>query len=177
MRRLILVFLLILTSCSSISNRNESITNFASCSTILTRGMSADGLFLPCLDGKGEVALGSIEGPALITVWASWCTNCESQRPYLNKLYEENKGNFQIIGVDVEEKSREVGAKHALKKGMAYPHLYDPDGRTNKTFGPGIPVTQFINDKGALVFQQIGPFTSYQELTEKVRKYLGVVVT
>ena len=42
--------------------------------------MKADGTFVECLDGEGEVALESIEGPAVISAWASWCSNCEAQR-------------------------------------------------------------------------------------------------
>jgi len=171
---LLLAMVLILTSCTSSATKDEAITSFAECSTIKIRGMSADGTFLQCLDGTGELAIGSIEGPALITVWASWCTNCESQRPYLNKLYQEGRGRFQVIGVDVDEKNREIGYQHALKKGMAFPHLYDPDGRTNSIFGPGVPVTQFINSQGVLAFQKVGPFTSYKELTSLVNRYLGI---
>lgn len=177
MKRILLTFVLLLTSCSSPIAKDESIASFASCSTIKVRGMSADGLFLPCLQGTGELALGSIEGPALISAWASWCTNCESQRPYLIRFFNENKEKIQVIGVDVEEKSKEVGFQHALKKGMAFPHLYDPDGRTTKFFGPGVPITQFINSQGVLVFQQIGPFKSYQELQTLVEKYLKVKVS
>lgn len=176
MRRVLLSLLLVLTSCTSPQAKNESISSLASCSTIKVRGMSADGIYLPCLEGSGEIALGSIEGPALITVWASWCTNCESQRPYLNRLFNESNRKIQIVGVDVEEKSKEAGYKHALKKGMAYPHLYDPDGRTTKAFGPGVPITQFINESGALAFQQVGPFKSYRELQSLVEKYLGVKI-
>ena len=177
MKRILLATLLVLTSCSSPTTKNESISSFEPCSTIKVRGMSADGLFLPCLEGSGELALGSIEGPAVISAWASWCTNCESQRPYLIRLFNENKEKIQVIGVDVEEKNKEDGFQHALKKGMGYPQLYDPDGRTTTFFGPGVPITQFINSQGVLVFQQIGPFKSYTELQTLVERYLKVQVS
>ena len=173
-----MAFLLVLTltSCSSLPPKDESIQAFASCSSIKTRGMSADGTFLQCLEGNGELALESIEGPALISAWASWCSNCESQRPYLIELYKKAQGKIQVIGVDVEEKSKSEGFEHALKKGMPYPQLYDPDGRTSKVFGPGVPITQFKDANNQIVFQQIGPFKSYEELQTLVAKYLGVEI-
>ena len=150
MKLWIAIVCLLLTSCTSPSSKSEAITTFAPCSSIQTKGMSTDGVFLECLDGEGQVAIGSIEGPAVISAWASWCTNCEAQRPYLIELYEKSSGKLQVIGVDVEEKSKKDGYEHALKKGMAYPHLFDPDGRTSENFGPGVPITQFINAEGTL---------------------------
>jgi thiol-disulfide isomerase/thioredoxin len=138
--------------------------------------MSADETFVQCLEGKGELALESIEGPALISAWASWCSNCESQRPYLIELYQKAKGKIQVVGVDVEEKSKSEGFEHALKKGISYPQLYDPDGRTSNAFGPGVPITQFKDAKNRVVFQQIGPFKSYEEIQTLVAKYLGVEI-
>ena len=175
-RAMTLLLVFTLTSCSSPPPKDESIQSFASCSSIKTRGMSADGTFLQCLEGKGELALESIEGPALISAWASWCSNCESQRPYLIELYKKAQGKIQVIGVDVEEKSKSEGFEHALKKGMPYPQLYDPDGRTSKVFGPGVPITQFKDANNQIVFQQIGPFKSYEELQTLVAKYLGVEI-
>jgi len=173
-----MAFLLVLTltSCSSLPPKDESIQAFASCSSIKTRGMSADGTFLQCLEGEDELALESIEGPALISAWASWCSNCESQRTYLIELYKKAQGKIQVIGVDVEEKSKSEGFDHALNKGMSYPQLYDPNGRTTKVFGPGVPITQFKDAKNQVVFQQIGPFKSYEELITLVAQYLGVEI-
>ena len=176
MKRL-MVLLLLLTSCSFDTSTRESISAFAPCGTIQTTGAAADGVMLQCLDGDGELAIEAIEGPALISVWASWCSNCEKQRPYLIRAFNESRDRFQIIGVDVEEKSKEVGHKHALARGMAYPQLFDPDGRSSKVFGPGVPITQFINENQKLVFQQIGAFSSYNDLVEKIYKYLGVEIS
>ena len=176
MKRLILVCVLLLASCTEPGAKNSAISEFAHCSTLKVRGMSADGLFLPCLESEGKIALGSIEGPAVISAWASWCTNCESQRPFLIRLYENAKEKIQVVGVDVEEKSKEEGFKHALNNGMSYPQLYDPDGRTSKVFGPGVPITQFINSNGVLAFVQVGPLKSYKELQGLVKKYLDIEV-
>ena len=136
--------------------------------------MSADGLRVECLDGKGEVALNSIEGPAVISVWASWCSNCESQQENFIRLFNEVGDQIQVIGIDVEEKSKSQGYSHALRNGMEYPQLYDPDGRTSNYFGPGVPITQFIDAKGSIAFQKVGPITSYQQLIDLIETYLKI---
>lgn len=176
MKRLWLVLVLLLSSCSSATTQTAPIESFAPCSSIKTTGMKADGLMLECLDGEGELALQAIEGPAVISVWASWCTNCEAQRPNFIKLYEQAEGRFQVIGIDVEEKNKEDGYEHALKKGMGYPHLYDRDGRTSNYFGPGVPITQFITADGQLAFQKIGPIFTYEEMQQLMDEYLGIKV-
>jgi thiol-disulfide isomerase/thioredoxin len=178
MKRLLLVLVLLLSSCSN-SNVQQSvpIESFAPCSSIEYTGMKADGLFVECLDGDGELALQGIEGPAVINVWASWCTNCESQRENFIRLYKEAGEKLQVVGIDVEEKNKSDGYNHALKKGMAYPQLYDPDGRTSNYFGPGVPITQFIDKDGNLAFQKIGPILKYEEMQELVKKYLAIDIS
>lgn len=136
--------------------------------------MSADSDFVECLDGPGTLSIGAIEGPAVISVWASWCTNCEAQRENFIRLFNESDGRFQVIGLDVEEKSKSDGYEHALAKGMAYPQLFDPDGSTASEFGPGVPITRFIDANNQIAYQAIGPILNYEDLKEMVSKYLGV---
>jgi len=175
MKRLLLALVLLLTSCApSTSEKSVPIESFAPCSSIKYTGMKADGLFVECLDGKGELALQGLEGPAVISVWASWCTNCEAQRENFIRLYKEAGEKLQVIGLDVEEKKKSDGFNHALKKGMAYPQLFDPDGRTSNYFGPGVPITQFIDKNGKLAFQKIGPILKYEEMQQLVKKYLEI---
>ena len=175
MKRLLLALVLLLTSCApSTLEQSGPIESFAPCSSIKYTGMKADGLFVECLEGKGELALQGIEGPAVISVWASWCTNCEAQRENFIRLYKEAGEKLQVIGLDVEEKNKSDGFNHALKKRMAYPQLFDPDGRTSNYFGPGVPITQFIDKNGKLAFQKIGPILKYEEMQELVNKHLEI---
>ncbi len=176
MKRYLLVLILLLSSCSSATTETAPIKSFAPCSSIQSTGMNADGLMLECLDGEGELAVQAIEGPAVITVWASWCTNCEAQRPNFIKLYEESKGRFQVVGIDVEEKSKADGYEHAWKKGMSYPHLFDRTGSTANYFGPGVPITQVITADGQLAFQKVGPIFTYEEMQQLMDEYLGIKV-
>ena len=175
MKRFLLVLVLLLTSCTSApSEQSEAIDAFAPCSSIKTTGMKADGTFVECLDGEGEVALEGIEGPAVISAWASWCSNCEAQRKNFIRLYEEAGDQLQVVGVDMEEQSKSDGYEHALNKGMRYPQLYDPDGRTADYFGPGIPVTLFINSRQQIVWRVFGPIIDYAHLKTLVKEHLEI---
>jgi cytochrome c biogenesis protein CcmG/thiol:disulfide interchange protein DsbE len=164
MKRFLLVFVLLLSSCSSsATNQSAPIDSLAPCSSIKTTGAAADGLMLECLDGEGELAVQAIEGPAVISVWASWCTN-------------EAGDKLQVIGIDVEEQKKSDGYEHALKRGMNFPQLYDPDGRTSNYFGPGVPITQFIDKNGVIAFQKIGPIFTYEEMQQLVSEYLEIKI-
>jgi thiol-disulfide isomerase/thioredoxin len=174
MKRILVVFLLLLTSCSSATQESLEIESFAPCSSIQYTGMKADGTFVECLEGKGELALEGIEGPAVISAWASWCSNCEAQRENFIRLYKEAGDQLQVIGLDSEESKKSDGFEHALKKGMSYPQLYDPDGRSIDLFGPGVPITRFIDSSGKLAFLKVGGIYSYEEMRTLVKKHLGI---
>lgn len=175
MRYLVSIMILMLCGCGA-STQSQPITSLAPCSKIATTGMAADGLMVECLDGTGTLNINAIEGPAVITVWASWCANCEAQRENFIRLFNESEGQFQVIGLDVEEQSKADGYEHALMKGMSFPQLFDPDGRTTDIFGPGVPITRFINSNNELAYQAIGPILDYQDLKALVAKHLGVAV-
>ena len=109
MKRFLLASLLLLTSCTSATPQSAPIESFAPCSSIKYTGMKADGTFIECLEGKGELALEGIEGPAVISAWASWCSNCEAQRENFIRLYKEAGDKLQVIGLDREETKKSDG--------------------------------------------------------------------
>ena len=59
---------------------------------------------------------------------------------------------------------------------MNFPQLYDPDGRTSNYFGPGVPITQFIDKNGVIAFQKIGPIFTYEEMKQLVSEYLEIKI-
>ena len=95
MKRFLAIFALLLTACAPAKNESSSIESFAPCSSIKYSGIAAGGTMVECLEGDGELALEGIEGPAVISAWASWCTNCEAQRENFIRLYKEAATNFK----------------------------------------------------------------------------------
>jgi thiol-disulfide isomerase/thioredoxin len=164
----------ILTSCGSEAPESISLGKVVSCSSIETNPNITEGTTLECLDGNSKVVIEAIKGPAIINVWGSWCAPCRDEMPFLRELAAI--GKVQIIGVDVEEPNIEKGRKFVIKQGITWPNLYDRDGSTKSTFGPGVPVTWYINSESEVVHKHIGVLKSKDELFSNVEKYLGVKV-
>ena len=168
---LILISSLVFSSCSTIRESTQSFEPI-SCSTIAKQPASNVpdlNIEIPCIDGKISVLLSQIKGPALINVWASWCEPCREEIPIFNKLYRLNAGKIQIIGIDVEEKNKEVGIKFALEMGMNWPQLFDNKRKTVPIFGTGIPVTLFIDKEGNIVYKKIGSIDNFPEITSLIK--------
>ena len=105
MRIWLVLLSLLLTSCSTQSDKSAfPVDSLAPCSSIKTTTSTNDGMLLECLDSDDEMSIKSIAGPTVISVWASWCTNCAAQRKNFIKLHDEAGDLLQVIGVDVEER-------------------------------------------------------------------------
>jgi thiol-disulfide isomerase/thioredoxin len=129
---------------------------------------------LECLGGGDAIATDQIVGPALINVWGTWCKPCREELPHLAEFYEKNKGQVNVIGIAVEERSQAVVAKFIENNGMNWPVLYDADGSTKAEFGLGVPVTWFVDEDGEVQYKKFGPFRSLEEIETATHKYLGV---
>ena len=168
---------ILLTSCSSNSNLPFDQGFVPSCAGIDTSGTSTNELSLDCLDGSGLVDFYSIKGPIVVNVWGSWCEGCRQEMPYFVELYQNElfkNGEIKLLGVDVEESSRRVGINFIKAYGMSWPHLEDLEGKTKILFGPGAPVTWFIDKDGKVVSKHIGAYTDRDQLFTQVEKAFGV---
>ena len=183
MRRFIVIIfsslfvLSLLTSCSSNSNLPFNQGFVPSCVGIDTSGTSTNELFLDCLDGSGAINFFSIKGPIVVNVWGSWCEGCRQEMPYFVELYQRQpfkSGEIKLLGIDIEEISRQVGVDFIKAYGMSWPHLEDITGKTKTLFGPGAPVTWFIDKNGKVLSKQIGAYTDREQLFTQVEKAFGV---
>jgi len=168
----LLISTFLLTSCGSDNSTISSPGEVISCSSIEINPKITSGTILECLDGNSKVVLEAIKGPAIINVWGSWCAPCREEMPFLRELAAT--GKVQIIGIDVEEPNMEKGRKFVVDQGITWPNLYDQDGSTKSTFGPGVPITWYINSEGEVIHKHIGVLKSKDELFSDVAKYLGV---
>jgi hypothetical protein len=97
--------------------------------------------------------------------------------PYFVELYQNElfkSGEIKLLGVDIEESSRQVGVNFIKTYGMSWPHLEDLDGKTKILFGPGAPVTWFIDKGGKVVNKHIGAYTDRDQLFTQVEQAFGV---
>jgi cytochrome c biogenesis protein CcmG, thiol:disulfide interchange protein DsbE len=173
MKKVVIVILLLLLPACSVSSTHV-MGEVVSCESISKENSFTGGIDLKCLDGESGAQLEALRGPMVINVWGSWCGPCKEEIPIFRSFYEKAKGSVQLIGVNVEEASIEDGRDFVEHNGILWPNLYDPDGRSRKYFGMGVPVTWFIAADGSVTGKKIGVITDEEELIALTEKYLGV---
>jgi thiol-disulfide isomerase/thioredoxin len=165
--------LIISTLLLSLTPSSYAAGSVVSCSAIKTgQGQVKSKTLLSCLDNKSKVMLEGIRGPVVINVFGSWCAPCQQEIPIFVSLYATKK--VSIVGIDVEETNMQAGRNFVIKKGITWPILYDASGITKSSFGPGVPVTWFLDAKGYVVYRHVGLVTSQAQLNAEVTKYLGI---
>ena len=139
----------------------------------LAGAMTPDGQPAPGLSTKDL----KTPGIKMLSFFASWCTGCRAEHPFLMEL--ARKKVIPIVGIaykDPHEKSlawlRELGNPYS-RIGV------DRKGRTGIDFGVyGIPESFFINSEGRIIYKYIGPLDArawqkvvLPELEKAKRKY------
>jgi thiol-disulfide isomerase/thioredoxin len=166
----------LISSCSSTTQIN-SPGFVPGCDQIKLLDTADKSIVMPCLDGAVSINFHQLKGPMVINVWGSWCEGCKEEMPYFVDLYETQaleSGQIQLLGINVEESSKEDAIEYVKKSGMSWPHLEDLDGISKSIFGPGVPVTWFIDKEGKNVGIKIGAYTNKDQLFEQVEKTFGI---
>ena len=173
---ILVITTLLISACSS--NTQISSPGFApGCDQIKLLDTADKSIVMPCLDGSGSVNFHQVKGPMVINVWGSWCQGCKEEMPYFVDLYKTQafeSGQIQLLGINVEESSKVEAIEYIKKSGMSWPHLEDLDGISKSIFGPGVPVTWFVNEAGENVGTKIGAYTNKDQLFEQAEKAFGI---
>lgn len=95
--------------------------------------------------------LETIDRPAVVNVWASWCLPCRSEAPLLNEAFAKYGDRIEFIGVDVAD--NQADAKAFLDEfGLDFDHFFDRDREIPAAYsGIGTPITFFFGPNGDLV--------------------------
>jgi cytochrome c biogenesis protein CcmG, thiol:disulfide interchange protein DsbE len=133
---------------------------------------------LACVGTGPAVHLAGLTGtPTVVNVWASWCTDCFPEFPYLVQLSKRLSGKVRVLGVDTADTDDGALSFAArLHPAMHYPSVADP---TNKVLDglhvtPGPPETAFVSRDGTLVHVHPGAYSSLAQLEHDVTTYLHV---
>ena len=124
--------------------------------------------------GKFDVAAerGTV---VLINVWATWCGPCRYEIPALEKLHKkyESRG-FKVVGVSIDEGSREPVKAFVADHSMQYPIAHDPDGKVATMFQTEvIPTSVLIDRNGKIVWEKRGAIEENEEpLTKAIEAAL-----
>ena len=175
---LLIAITLLLSGCSTGEKAQTAVLGvIPPCDQIDTSKVTKKTLQMQCLDGSSVINFHSIKGPLIINVWASWCEGCKEEMSYFIDLYANpvfKNGEVKLLGIDVDEKNADSGPNFIKSYGMSWPHLEDVDGRSKIVFGPGVPVTYFLDSTGKVIHKHIGAFLSKAQLYEAVEKYFEV---
>ena len=172
----LLITTLLISSCT-LPTQVSAPGVVASCDQIKLLESADKSVLMGCLDGSGEINFHKIKGPLLINVWGSWCEGCKQEMPYFVELYQSQlfkNGQIQMLGINVEEKSNKDAIDYIQKSGMSWPNLEDASGISKSIFGPGVPVTWFIDENGKTVEIKIGAYTNKKQLFNQVENAFGV---
>jgi thiol-disulfide isomerase/thioredoxin len=172
----LLITTLLISGCTS-PNEVSAPGVVTSCDQIRLLESADKSVLMGCLDGSGEINFHQIKGPMLINLWGSWCEGCKQEMPYFVELYQNplfKNGQIQMLGVNVEEESKEDAIDYIQKSGMSWPNLEDTSGISKSIFGPGVPVTLFIDENGKTMDTKIGAYTNKKQLFNQVEKAFGV---
>jgi len=106
-----------------------------------------DGTTFKLQDKKGKVVL--------VNLWATWCGPCINEMPHLNEMQEQFKDKgFEIIGLDIDEESKEDIDAFAAKQKLNYQLGWSGNVVKNEfvkvTKLDGIPQSILINRDGQL---------------------------
>ena len=98
-----------------------------------------------------EEHLATIDRPAVVNVWASWCLPCRSEAPLLDEAFSIYGDRVEFIGIDVQD--NQTDAKAFLAEfGLDFDHFFDRNREVPNAYGGiGTPITFFFAANGELV--------------------------
>ncbi|MEV6341781.1 TlpA disulfide reductase family protein [Actinoplanes sp. NPDC051851] len=167
---------LLLSGCAS---SDETPAPFAACPAATGGSSKLPDLTLPCFrdadDDAPAIGLSKLTGPAVINIWASWCSPCRAELPIMQELSDRSAGTLTVLTVDSGDR-REAAASFATDHGVTMPTLFDEKGALAAAIGQSaLPATIFVSADGEIYVHRL-PLDA-AGLTEQLKEHLGLTVT
>jgi cytochrome c biogenesis protein CcmG/thiol:disulfide interchange protein DsbE len=156
-----LVALLLLTGCSTESPKKAAVA-----SVLPDISLAAFGSGRP-LD------LGSLEGPTVVSVWASWCGPCRKELPQFQAFSQKYAGKVAVVGVDFQDTRQDAARALIRQTGVRYPLYTDPGGKIRAS---ALPELILVDAKGKVAYRQYVQIQSVAQLEQLVRQHLGAAL-
>jgi len=121
-------------------------------------GKPAPDFTLESLEGK-NIQLSGYKGQAvLLNFWATWCGPCKIEMPWFVELQKEyGPQGLQIVGVAMDDSSKDDIAKFVKEMGVNYPILIGKEAVGEQYGGVNVlPTTFFIDRDGKIVAREFG---------------------
>jgi cytochrome c biogenesis protein CcmG/thiol:disulfide interchange protein DsbE len=125
--------------------------------------------------GGGTLDLAKAPGqPMVMNLWGSWCGPCREELPIVEQFAQAAAGQVRVMGV-ISKDGRPQAESFAADAGVTFPSAFDGEGELMTDLGlHGLPYTYFLDADGALVYTQVGPVTSLDQLRTLAAEHLGV---
>jgi thiol-disulfide isomerase/thioredoxin len=139
----------------------------------LTASAPAPDFSLESLDGKAT-RLSDFRGKAvLLNFWATWCGPCKIEMPWFVDFQNQyGSQGLQIVGVAMDDASKEDIAKFAKDMGVNYPVLIGKEAVGDEYGGvPALPETFLIARDGKIMDKIIG-LRGKAEIEDAIKKAL-----
>ena len=139
----------------------------------ITRSTVAPDFSLESLEGK-TMRLSDFRGKAvLLNFWATWCGPCKIEMPWFVELQQKyGSQGLQVVGVAMDDASKEDIAKFAKEMGVNYPVLIGKEAVGDSYGGiPALPETFFIGRDGKVVDKILG-LRGKAEIEDAIKKAL-----
>jgi thiol-disulfide isomerase/thioredoxin len=140
----------------------------------ITRSTVAPDFSLESLEGK-TMRLSDFRGKAvLLNFWATWCGPCKIEMPWFVELQQKyGSQGLQVVGVAMDDASKEDIAKFAKEMGVNYPVLIGKEAVGDSYGGiPALPETFFIGRDGKVVDKILG-LRGKAEIEDAIKKALN----
>ena len=113
------------------------------------------------------------ETPVLVDFWATWCGPCKIEMPWFVDLQKQyGSQGLQIVGVAMDDASKEDISKFAKDMGVNYPILIGKESVGDQYGGvPALPESFLISRDGKIVDKIIG-LRGKAEIEDAVKKAL-----
>ncbi len=129
-------------------------------------------------DGADDVDLGEFSGPAVISVWASWCGPCRKEMPILEEFNAAYGDRVAMLGIDFQDQQVEKAQALVERSGVTYPLVQDELGDINGQGAfpllRGLPYLAFVDDDGTVTHVEAVVVDSTDQLVDLVDEHLGV---
>ncbi len=138
------------------------------------KGQPAPDFSLESLDGK-TVRLSDFRGKAvLLNFWATWCQPCKIEMPWFEEMQKQYGPNgFQVLGVAMDDASKEDIAKFAKEMGVNYPILIGKEAVGDAYGGVQFLPSSFFIDRDGKVVDRIFGLRSRSEIEDQIKAALA----
>ena len=129
-------------------------------------GQNIKDFSLQTFDGQ-QISTSEEKGKVLfINFWASWCQPCESEAETLQLAWEKYQPSGDVLFMGVDYVDTEPEALSSMEKyGITYPNGPDLQTKISQQFRiRGVPETYIVDQTGKVVYIQVGPFGSVEEI-------------